>query len=617
MSDAPTPTAPRARDVLVRYWRTAGVRWWHVAIPLGLTLLVAAAEGGSFALLIPLADGVGESGFAFLEGSRFFGWIPGLLPDAVASSPDRNAYLTLLLIGLIIVGRFLKLGFEYVRKVYVDVRNELYRVRVRQQTFGRVLQFGRQYFDRQTLGRIDTEVSWANAVVELLAAGEGLFLNVLRLSVKGALLLAISLPLSITFLVALPLIQVLLRSVERATLRISREAVAVEKRMRTEVLELLATIPLVKAYSLEKRATDAYGEILDESRDIDVRRKRLAHLKNPIEESVVLTSVLVAEGATLWITGDFGLGHLARFAAFLLVAQQCMPDYMAISLFRVKIYESLPKLDALAGLFCDEGKYMVPSGDRPFTGLEREIRIQGVRFGYRPDTPVLDGVDLTIPAGQVTALVGGSGAGKTTLVDLLARFYDCEPGTILVDGADIRDFSLDSLHERMAIVSQETWLLNRSLRDNLAFGLDDPPADEALLQALREVELGPLVESLEDGLDTEIGDRGVQLSGGQRQRIALAAALLRDPEILILDEATSALDSVVERKIGATLEHKVRGRTVIVIAHRLSTVRNADRIYVLEDGVVVESGRWEELIARGGAFAALHRAQYGAEPAEV
>jgi subfamily B ATP-binding cassette protein MsbA len=182
-----------------------------------------------------------------------------------------------------------------------------------------------------------------------------------------------------------------------------------------------------------------------------------------------------------------------------------------------------------------------------------------------------------------------------------------------MDDVDVREFSLPSLHRAMAIVSQDVWLLNRTLRDNLTFGLERGVPDTDLRAALRDVELGPFLESLDRGLETELGDRGVRLSGGQRQRVALARALLRDPQILILDEATSALDSVVEQRVARAIQRRARGRTLLVIAHRLSTIRDADLILVMKEGRVVEQGTWDELIGRGQAFMELYRAQFGEE----
>ena len=222
-------------------------------------------------------------------------------------------------------------------------------------------------------------------------------------------------------------------------------------------------------------------------------------------------------------------------------------------------------------------------------------------------------ITTSIEAGKVTAIVGRTGAGKTTFVDLLARFYDCAPGRIMLDDVDIREYSLPSLHEKMAIVSQGVWLLNRTLRDNLTFGLSRRVADEELEAALRDVDLDEFRSGLREGLDTEIGDRGVRLSGGQRQRVALARALLRDPDILILDEATSALDSIVEQRVAHAIQRRSAGRTLIMIAHRLSTIRGADLIIVMDKGRVAEQGSWDDLLTQKGIFRQLYEAQYGSD----
>ncbi len=608
---------PSARGVLRHYWRVAGVRRWQLVLPILLVLLAGAFEGASFSLLIPLTDAVAENSFAFLDDSRVFGWIAALLPEGVAESPSRDAYLVVLTVGLIILGRIGKLAVDYGRKLFVVARNERYRVAVGEETFGRVLAFGRQYFDRHSIGRIDAEIGWSSAVLGLLEAAEELFRYAVGLVVKAGVMLAISLPLSIAFVVTLPFVQWLMQAINRAVRRISEEGIEVDRRLRSRILDILGSIPLVKAYSQERAAAEAYTEVLRQAQDVAVRRDRVVSLRYPLEEIVILLVMLVVQGAVIYLAGDFRPGDLAAFGAFLLILQQALPDYKYLSLFTVKVAEEIPRLDAVAGLFSDDGKFIVPSGPRSFEGLRRGIAVRGLSFRYQPGEETLRDIHTEIAAGKVTAIVGPSGAGKTTFADLIARFYDCPPGTIFVDDADIRGLSLASLHRRMAIVSQDVWLLNRSLRDNLAFGLDVPPSDAEMVRALEDVELGPFLADLPDGLDTELGDRGVRLSGGQRQRVALARALLRDPEILILDEATSALDSEVEQRVARAIQQRSRGRTLLVIAHRLSTIRDADRILVMWGGRVVEQGTWDELLALDGRFAELHRAQFGEEEEPV
>ena len=608
MTAAEKGTRATPIGVLRHFWRVADVKAWHLALPMGLILVASAFEGASFSLLIPLKDAVVENSFDFLVESRAFGWILRLVPEGLDPSA-RDAYLVLCLAVLMILGRVGKQGLQYASRIIATARNERYRVEVGKETFGRVLTFGRQYFDGQAIGRIDAEIGWSSSVLGLLIAAQELFRYVISLLVKATVMMAISIPLSIAFIVTLPLVQRLVAAVNRAVKRISEEGVEVDRQIRAQILDLLGAIPLVKAYSQEETASRMYEEVLRQGESVAVRRERAIGIRYPIEEITILLAMLLVQGVFIYTTGDFRPADLAVFGAFLIVLQQALRDYKLISRFSLRIFEELPRLEAVAGLFSDEGKFTVPSGDKTFAGLEHEIEISRLHFQYAQATEALHDLNTTIPAGKVTAVVGSSGAGKTTFVDLLARFYDCDPGTILLDGTDIREYSLPSLHARMAIVSQDVWLLNRSLRDNLTFGLDRTVPDGELVRALSDVALDDFLEDLPGGLETEVGDRGVRLSGGQRQRIALARALLRDPDIVILDEATSALDSVIEQGVAEAIKRRLTGHTLIVIAHRLSTIRDADLILVFEGGRIVESGTWSELIERRGAFHELYRAQ--------
>ncbi|MBI3315356.1 MAG: ATP-binding cassette domain-containing protein, partial [Candidatus Omnitrophica bacterium] len=232
-----------------------------------------------------------------------------------------------------------------------------------------------------------------------------------------------------------------------------------------------------------------------------------------------------------------------------------------------------------------------------------------LNFFYREKRPVLRDLSVSIKKGQMTAIVGPTGTGKTTLVHLLMRFYDCPPGSILVDGADIRDFKLNSWVERTAFVSQDPMLFNDTLRANIIYGLNRPVTDGEIMDAARKARLEDVILKLPEGLDTVIGERGAMLSGGEKQRVSITRAFLKDAEILILDEATSALDTKTERSIQQAIDEMGKKRTVIVIAHRLSTVVNADKVVVIEGGCVVEQGTLKTLLDQKGKFYEYWEAQ--------
>jgi ATP-binding cassette, subfamily B, bacterial MsbA len=602
------------QGLLRRFWRVAQGTPSHIAIPLGLVLLATAIEGASYALLIPLSDSVSENGFTFLAGSRAFGWIAGIVPDAALASPKRDAYLSLAVIALVVFGRSVKVLVDHARNRYLHQRDEAYRARIREYAFSRVLGFGRLYFDRTPIGTVNTELGWAESPTAILGNVEEVLRRALAIVAKAAIMVILSPLLFVVAIVAYPTIQFSLGWVHRAVGKLSHQNADLEREMQGNVLDLLSTVPLVKAFHQERAASESYAKILAAVRDLNVRRRNLMALRWPAEEILILGTILLAQAVIVFSADVFQAGDVARLAAFLLLVQQTLPELKQYGVFRLAVADQLPRLEALVELSSDDNKHIVHSGSRDVREIVQGIDVRGLTFSYGDGTTVLHDISASFPAGKMTAIVGESGTGKTTLVDVISRFYDCPEGTVFLDGSDIRDFSLESLYGKLAVVSQDVWLLNRSMRDNVVFGLEEPPSDEVVLELLAELCLDDFLREHASPLSVEIGDRGVQLSGGQRQRLALARAILRSPEILVLDEATSALDSVVEAQVERIVERRSRGRTLIVIAHRLSTIRAADQILVMKGGRVVESGGWDELLALDGAFARLHEAQFKDRP---
>jgi len=306
-----------------------------------------------------------------------------------------------------------------------------------------------------------------------------------------------------------------------------------------------------------------------------------------------------------------GLMSAAMLLTFLFALFRLLPMVQTLNGLRGQWAWQRGSLENVAEFLSNRNKPYLSDGKRKFDVLEHSIEIENVSFAYQSSEMVLKGINMTISRGETVAFVGATGAGKSTLADVIARLYDPTRGCILFDGRDLREYTIDSLRNAVAVVSQDTFLFNRSVRYNLAYGLNNA-SDRQLRWAAEQANALDFIEALEEGLDTQLGDRGTRLSGGQRQRIAIARALLRDPEILILDEATSALDSVTEQLVQQALERLMDSRTVIAIAHRLSTIEHADKVVVLEDGEIIEQGTYDELLARRGQLWEYHSIQYQA-----
>ncbi len=328
-------------------------------------------------------------------------------------------------------------------------------------------------------------------------------------------------------------------------------------------------------------------------------------------KSLVQLMVMLA-GTALVMYGEMTYGQFVGF--LLLITVLFRPIDKIIS-----VIESYPKGIAGFRRFTDlmdtEPDIVDGPSAKVVSGLRGDIVFDNVNFAYSDTRPILSDITLSVKAGETIALVGPSGAGKTTICSLLPRFYEIDAGAITIDGIDIRDMTQDSLRSQIGIVQQDVFMFGTSIRDNIAYGRLGA-TDEEVMAAARSAQFDSVIAQLPEGLDTMIGERGVKLSGGQKQRLAIARIFLKNPPILILDEATSALDTETEMQIQRALAALSEGRTTLVIAHRLATIRNADRIAVIADGRIVEEGAHDDLVAKSGAYARLHHAQFGAWAAE-
>ncbi|MCF4969843.1 ATP-binding cassette domain-containing protein [Nostoc sp. CMAA1605] len=380
------------------------------------------------------------------------------------------------------------------------------------------------------------------------------------------------------------------------------------------VLETLNGIRLVKATGNEEKEFNRIRQLIRDREQADYDSQANSQVIAPLSEVMGITALLLIVFLSRVLFADQVNALSAVLLTYLLVLLRLLPLVSQLNSIRNTFANSAPSVNIVSEFLRRDNKPFMASGDVIYEKLEKGIHFNSLSFNYPGhDKSVLKDVSLFLPRGTTLALVGGSGAGKSTLADLLPRFYDPISGSITVDGRDLRDFDVKSWRKRMGIVSQDTFLFNESVKENIAYGRQDATEAE-IIAATKRANAYEFISKLPQGFDTMIGDRGVMLSGGQRQRLAIARALLQNPEILILDEATSALDTVSERLVQAALDDLSRDRTTLVIAHRLSTVQNADQIAVLDQGQVVEVGTHEQLLQKGGYYARLYSMQFSNVP---
>ena len=393
--------------------------------------------------------------------------------------------------------------------------------------------------------------------------------------------------------------------------RIRRAASVTQARMADLTIRLDESFPaarLIKAFRMERNEIDRANSAISQVFKRSYRAARISAITRPVMETlggtVIATVILV--GGSLVIEGTTTPG---TFGSFIIALVRAYQPLKALASLNNLLQEGLASTQRVFAVLDIEPDIVDARNAKPLSVPGGEIRFEKVRFCYNPGVPAVADVDLIAPAGATIALVGPSGAGKSTLLNLIPRFYDVDEGTISVDGQDIRQVTLASLRDSIALVSQEVTLFNDTIRDNIAYGRQDATMEE-IVAAAKNAGAHDFIEALPNGYDTPAGELGERLSGGQRQRISIARAMLKDAPILLLDEATSSLDTESERAVQAALDRLKKGRTTIVIAHRLSTVIGSDLIYVIEHGRIIESGPHAELIAAGGAYARQYALQF-------
>ncbi len=514
---------------------------------------------------------------------------------------------------LVIIATFFKtLCFYLANHFMVPLRNGVVKD-IRNQLFDKVISLPIGYFSEEKKGNIIARMT--NDVQEIewgiMSSLEMIFRDPIKILIYLGTMFIISWQMTSFVFILLPIVGLIIGRTGRSLRKVSMTGQQQMGSLMAQIEEMIGGLRIIKAFNAEKHISDKFK---DTNKDYTglmnfVNRKRF--LASPLSEFLATIAVVVIMwyGGTL-ILGDNALLSPAALIGYLVIFSQIISPAKTLSSSWFNIKKAMASVDRVNDILDQTNPIVEKQGATEITEFKNSIEFKNVNFAYTEDIPVLKNINLKIQKGQTVAIVGQSGSGKSTMVDLIPRFYDILEGEILIDGINIKDYKLSNLRELIGYVHQTPILFNDSIANNIAFGKQNV-SQKNIEEAAKVANAHDFILESENQYDTNIGDGGCKLSGGQRQRLSIARAVLKNPPILILDEATSALDTESENLVQEALDNLMQNRTSIVIAHRLSTIKRADLICVLHEGQIVETGKHEELIAKKGMYYKLNNIQNG------
>ncbi len=568
---------------------------WVLLAMLILGVLAAWSEGLSISLFIPLVQN--QMGTANT----------GMIGKLAALYHGIPAEQRLLWIGLsILLCLVLKNVLSYSYTLLFQRVNASISHRLRCGILHQLLSVGQSYLDNQDSGRLlntlGTDTWRATSAFSVLA---NMVINACMTVTLGLLLLLISWKLTLITAFLLFLISHVVQILTRHVKGLSSEATAANVKLSQRMLETFHGLRLIRAFGHESHEQDRFELASRDVSKIFWKLDRISALVHPLSE-VLMAPLLLG---ILVVTTMRNPGQMAASATFLILLYRLHPRIKQFDSDQVTLNALSASVEEVRSLLDKTDKPYLLSGDRMPVSIEKGIIFDNVSLRYESGkVPALEQVNCTINVGETTALVGPSGAGKSSLISLICRFYDPSSGRLLIDGTSLPELDLAWWRNQIAVVSQDIFLFNATVAENILYGKLGATREE-LLEAARKAHALEFIQNLPDGFETILGDQGIRLSGGQRQRLALARAFIRNPQILILDEATNSLDLISEKVVQDALEEFGRGRTVVIIAHRISTIEHADKVIVLDSGKVVETGSVAELLAKDGLFSRFYALQ--------
>lgn len=566
--------------------------------------LSAVFDGVSLGMMVPLADRV-------LTNKKII--IPTKLPDFLAGFVDKinNTSPEILLNYMVfaVLLLFLLKGIFGFFQSYLmsDIGQRVIRD-IKAQLYAKIQSLSLNYFTHKRGGELMSRITNDVKVVENAVSygSTDLIYQSLQVIIFAVVIFFIYFKMALIVFVFLPLISFPIIKVGKALRKLSKRSQEKIADTNSLLYETIMGARIVKAFNMEEYEVNKFNQVNSDYYKICMKTIKRSLLLNPSTEFLgVIAGVLVFFwGGREVIAGRLSFGIFGLFLGSLL---SLIRPFKKLSQVNALNQQGMAASERIHEVLETEASVKEPISAKILSSFKKQIKFNDIWFSYA-DTQILKGINLDVEYGQMLAIVGPSGSGKSTLVDLIPRFYDPQKGSVLIDGVDIREFSLKSLRSQVGIVNQETMLFNDTIRANIAYGKLSASFKE-IEDAAKKAHAHDFILNCPQGYETIIGDRGVMISGGERQRIAIARALLKDAPILILDEATSQLDSASERIVQEALDRLVSGRTVFMIAHRLSTVRNAHRIVVLDKGLLVEQGTHSQLLEKGGLYKRLYDSQ--------
>ena len=571
------------------------LRPWLLSLMIALGILAALSEGVSISLFIPLVQSqIGPVGGGLVgKISMLFQGIP---------TDTRLLWIGLSILLCVVLKNILSYTYSLLfLKVNASISH-----RLRCGVLHQVLSMSQSYLDTHGSGKLmntlGTDTWRVSSAFTVLA---GATINVCLALTLSLLLLLISWKLTLIAGCLLLLISQVVQLLSRSVKRLSRQATSANANLSQRMLETFHGLRLIRAFGRESHEQNRFEEASHQVSKIFLRMEKVSVLVNPLSE-IFAASLLL--GILLAMTMRTP-AQLGASVTFLILLYRLQPRIRQLDADRVALNAFSASVEEVKSFLDKTDKPYLHSGARKLPSIEKAIVFENVSFHYgSEENAALENVSCSMAIGQTTALVGPSGAGKSSLINLICRFYDPSFGRVLIDGIPLPQLDLAWWRSQMALVSQDPFLFNASVAENIAYGKLDATREE-VLEAARKANALRFIEDLPNGFETVLGDWGLRLSGGQRQRLALARAFIRDPKILILDEATNSLDLISEKVIQDALEEFGRSRTVLIVAHRISTIEHADKVIVLDGGRMVESGSVAQLLSNGGLFSRFYALQ--------